>query len=80
MDQTAWNEGWWCDYDGKKISWHTNTEHQFKHVAQKKKEGKNIQLVWLDIKHPNYSDIDDEKGVVYSRACPFSSQGTDPPL
>lgn len=54
MDMTAWNDGWWCDHDGKTTSRYATASDQFKHVARRRKEGKNIQFVWLDIKDPDY--------------------------
>lgn len=63
MDMTAWKEGWWCDHDGKKNSWHASAHDQFTHVAQKRKKGKNIQFV---IKNPNWCDLDDPKWQICS--------------
>lgn len=61
MDMTAWDDGWWCDHDGTKNSRHASAADQFQHVADKKKAGGNVQWVWLDIKNPNYCDLDDQK-------------------
>lgn len=68
MDMTAWNEGWWCDHDGTRNppSWHASTVDQFRHVAQRRQAGQNIQFVWLDIKNPDYCDLDDPKWEVCS--------------
>lgn len=65
-DQTAWKEGWWADHDGKQDSWHAKTSDLFKHIAKRRKEGKNIQFVWLDIKNPDWCDLDDKKWEVCS--------------
>lgn len=61
MDMMAWNEGWWCDHDGTRNppSWYAKTVDQFHHVADARKAGGNIQFVWLDIKDPDYCDMDD---------------------
>lgn len=59
MDMTAWKEGWWCDHDGTANSWHASTEDQFKYVASKKAGGANLQWIWLDIKTPDFCDLDD---------------------
>ncbi|KAL9619211.1 MAG: hypothetical protein Q9160_006146 [Pyrenula sp. 1 TL-2023] len=68
MDMTAWDEGWWCDHDGTRNppSWHASTLDQFHHVAQRRQAGQNIQFVWLDIKNPDYCDLDDPKWEVCS--------------
>lgn len=66
MDMTAWKEGWWCDHDGTKNSWHASTGDQFNHIASKKTGGANLQWVWLDIKNPDWCDLDDPKWEVCS--------------
>ncbi|KAL9607751.1 MAG: hypothetical protein Q9167_007363 [Letrouitia subvulpina] len=66
MDLNAWNEGWWADHDHKPHSRHRDARDLFKHVAKRRREGKNVQFVWLDIKNPDYCDLDDKKWVVCS--------------
>ena len=59
MDMTAWKEGWWCDHDGTETSWHDKADDMFGNIAKRRKDGKTILWVWLDIKTPDWCEVDD---------------------
>ena len=51
MDLTAYPTGWWAQHPNEK-SW-DSIKDLFEHLASKRRDGKNVQWVWLDIKTPN---------------------------
>ncbi|KID97791.1 Phospholipase D, partial [Metarhizium majus ARSEF 297] len=46
--------GWWADYDGKGRSAGDRVEDLFKEIVKFRVEGRNICLVWLDLRSPDW--------------------------
>ncbi|EFY92015.1 phospholipase D [Metarhizium acridum CQMa 102] len=46
--------GWWADYDGKARTAGDRLHHLFKEIAKYRVEGRNICLVWLDLRSPDF--------------------------
>ncbi|OAQ58551.1 phospholipase D [Pochonia chlamydosporia 170] len=53
IDVTSWPTGWWADHDSTGRSARETLERMFQVAAGRRREGKNLAFIWLDIKSPN---------------------------